>query len=57
MVHYQKKIEEEEDPKQREEEEKERLENGEEPAEDQYGGDLTKAWQNENSAYNMNGHD
>jgi hypothetical protein len=57
VVHYQKQIEEEEDPKQREEEEKERLENGEEPAEDQYGGDLTKAWQNENSAYNMNGHD
>jgi hypothetical protein len=54
VVQYQKQIEEEEDRKQREEEEKDRLENGGEPAEDPYGGDLTRGWQNENSAYNMN---
>ena len=35
----------------REEEEKERLENGgEENAEDPYGGDLTKGWQEENNS-------
>lgn len=41
--------------RQREEEERERLENGEDPGEDPYNGDLTRGWQNENSAYMIYG--
>jgi hypothetical protein len=44
-------VQEEEERRMREEEEKERLENGgEENAEDPYGGDLTKGWQEENNS-------
>jgi hypothetical protein len=42
----------EEEKRQREEEEKERMENGEEMG-NQGDGDMSRAWQNEQSAYMM----